>query len=251
VNAALSASPRARAGAVTALLLLVVAVVVAVLATNGRQTASGAADEDSTSFRPVGNGSLPTSAPSELGEPREPLSAEETGYAIHLAESVIPDGATDVYGAEGAEFLYADLPEDLESTDRQAVTVHYDYTSGTTYQSVVDLASGDVVDTTATTGLQPPTSSDEADAAIALAIASEKKLGFMEEFESAQGVPLISPDQVTYVAGTFLFDGSTTTGQECGEDRCAQLMVQVANGGYLSTWDFVVNLSTKSIVTIK
>lgn len=251
MNAALSALPKTRTVAVVVVLLLAVAAILTSM-TWGQQTASGADDGESATFQKVGDGSLPTSKPA-LGAVRDPLSAEETGYAIHVAttDASIPEDATDVNGESGPEFLYADLPEDLEATTREAVVMLYDYSSDTSFQQRVDLASGEVVKTTSTQGLQPPTSTDEADAAMELAIASKPELPFLAEFEFAQGVPLIAPDQVTYVAGAFVFDGTTKTGQECGAQRCAQLMVQTANGGYLGTWDFVVNLSTKSIVTIK
>jgi hypothetical protein len=62
------------------------------------------------------------------------------------------------------------------------------------------------------------------------------------------GVPLIATDQVEYVAGAWVYDKTTTKGDTCGEERCAQLMVSTASGAYLNTWDFVVNLSTKKIV---
>lgn len=251
MNAAVSAMPRWRKVAVVAALLLATAAIVTQV-TWEPETASGADDGDSATFEKVGDGSLPTTRP-PLGEIREPLSAEETGYAIHVAvtDASVPADATDVNGEDGPEILYADLPESLDGTFRAAVVMLYDYTGDQAYQQLVDLEEGAVVTSTSTPNLQPPPSSDEADTAMNLAIGSQTKLAFLDEFEAAQGVPLISTEQVSYVAGSFIYDKTTKTGKECGAQRCAQLMVQTASGGYLSTWDFVVNLSTQSIVEIK
>lgn len=204
----------------------------------------------STTFSVVGDGDLPTSKP-KLGTDRAPLSTDETGYAIHVASTAgsIPSNATDVTGKSGPEFLYADLPDVGEGYDgRKAVVSLYDYTSNTAYDQVVDLAAGKVIETTASKKAQPPTSATEADTAMKLAIESDAKLLFKSEFEDNMGVPLIDVDQVDYVAGSWVYDKTTKKAKECGEDRCAQLMVSTANGVYLNTFDFVVNLSTKSIV---
>ncbi len=220
----------------------------------GQQSASGAGEDDiGSEFAVLGNGELPTSKP-DLGAPRAPLSAEETGYAIHLAitDASIPVTATNVNGEAGVEFLYADLPEDIDSTGRKVVVNVYDYTADKGYQQLVDLVAGKVIKSQSSAKLQAPTSTDEADAAMRIALTeTPEDAPFKAEFEAAQGVPLVSLDQVEYVAGTFIFDGTTTSGRECGADRCAQLMVQSADGAFLSTWDFVVNLSDKSIVKFK
>ncbi|MET0931953.1 MAG: hypothetical protein ABWX74_20730 [Aeromicrobium sp.] len=238
--------------AVVAALIIGLAAVATTLVVN-QQDVSAADSGKSNKFTTVGSGDLPTSKP-KLNAVRDSLSADETGYAIHLAstDSSIPAGATDVLGKAGPEFLYADLPEgDFDATARKAVVVLYDYTSNTAYNQVVDLTAGKVLKSTTADGLQPPTSTTEADVAVQLAINATETLPFKAEFEAAQGVPLISPKQVDYVAGAWVFDGTTATGKECGEDRCAQLMLSTGSGAYLGTVDFVVNLTTQSIVAIK
>lgn len=216
----------------------------------GQDDVSGTDPGINSDFEVVGDGELPTKKPT-LGADRAPLSAEETGYAITVAskDASIPAGATNVRGEAGPEFLYADLPEvGADLTGRKAVVALYDYTSGTAFDQVVDLETGKVVTSTKSAKSQPPTSADEADIAMTLAIESTADLQFKSEFETNMGVPLIAIDQVEYVAGSWVFNKTTSKGQECGTDRCAQLMVSTAAGTYLNTWDFVVNLSTKSIV---
>lgn len=215
-----------------------------------QQDVSGTDPGTSTEFAVVGNGDLPTTKP-ELGADRAPLSAEETGYAIHVAstDASIPAGATDVLGAPGPEFLYADLPdvgEDLSG--RMAVVSLYDYTSDATFDQLVDLGAGTVVSSTTSPRAQPPTSATEADIAMQIAVDSGADLMFKDEFAQNMGVPLIATDQVEYVAGAWVYDETTAKGQSCGQQRCAQLMVSTATGAYLNTWDFVVNLSTKKVV---
>lgn len=215
-----------------------------------QQDVSGTDSGTSTKFTVVGDGDLPTKKPA-LGQDRATLSAEETGYAIHVAstDSSIPADATDVRGKSGPEFLYADLPDVGEDHDgRVAVVSLYDYTHDVAYDQVVDLGAGKVIDSTKSDVAQPPTSATEADLAMKLAIESEADLFFTSEFEENMGVPLIETDQVDYVAGAWVYDKTTSKGQECGKDRCAQLMVSTASGAYLNTFDFVVNLSTQKIV---
>jgi hypothetical protein len=215
-----------------------------------QQDVSGTDSGTSTEFTIVGDGELPTKRPA-LGADRAPLSTEETGYAIHVAstDASIPAGSTDSLGEPGAEFLYADLPDvGADLSGRMVVVSLYDYTSGAAYDQIVDLAAGKVVTSTKSEQAQPPTSATEADIAMQIAIDSEADLMFKDEFEQNMGVPLIATDQVEYVAGAWVYDETTTKGKTCGEDRCAQLMVSTATGAYLNTWDFVVNLSTKTIV---
>lgn len=215
------------------------------------QTGVTGAEKDPTEFTVVGDGELETKRPS-LNDSRDPLSTDETSYAIHVAstDSSIPQDATDVSGEAGPEFLHADLPDDVDSTGRKALVVLYDYTSDKAYQQLVNLKTGTVSSKSAL-GLQPPPSLDETKAAITIAIDSESKLPFAKEFETSEGVPLISPDQVGYVSGTWVFEGTTDNGKTCGTDRCVRLLVKTPSNVYLGTNDFVVNLSKGTVVRLE
>lgn len=212
---------------------------------------TGAEKRESTTFSVAGNGELPTKRP-DLGESRDPLSTDETGYAIHLASTAdsIPAGATNVSGEAGPEFLYAELPDDVDSTGRKSLVVLYDYTGNKTYHQTVNLKTGDVSSKSAAR-LQPPPSPDEAKTAAAIAIDAKPALPFIAQFEESEGVPLISAEQVGYVAGAWVYDGTTARGKSCGSDRCVQLMVKTTSGIFLSTSDFVVNLSTGDIISLE
>lgn len=212
---------------------------------------TGAEKQDSTAFSVVGNGKLPTKRP-DLGQSRDPLSTDETGYAIHLASTAdsIPAGATNVRGKAGPEFLYAELPDDVDSTGRKSLVVLYDYTGNKTYHQTVNLKTGEVSSKSAER-LQPPPSPDEAKAAAAIAIDAKPALPFVTQFEDSEGIPLISYEQVGYVAGAWTYDGTTSRGKSCGTDRCMKLMVKTTSGIFLGTSDFVVNLSTGETISLE
>ena len=100
-----------------------------------------------------------------------------------------------------------------ETSGRKVVVALYDYTTDTSFDMLVDLEAGKVVKSTKSVKAQPPTSADEADVAMQIAIDSTKDLLFKSEFEDNMGVPLIAPDQVEYVAGSWVFNKTTSKGR--------------------------------------
>lgn len=202
----------------------------------------------------VNGGALPADRP-KLRESRAPLSPEEVGFAVRLATQAdsLPPAATDVRGKPGAQFLYADLPRLSEANgdQRLVVVMLYDYTSDRAYQVLVNLNTEHATSTDSAADLQPPPAADEADAAVQLALESKIDLAFRSEFESSNGIPLLSPDQVSYKAGAWLYDESTPGGEKCRKHRCLQLLIRDSSGAYLDTVDFVVDLTNKSIVQLR
>lgn len=231
------------------LVILLIAAAALVLSRGQAPAASDHREpEKPETYRVVGDGSLPTHRPA-LGAPHDPLSAEEVGYALHLATSdgSVPPSARDVRGRPGPEVLVTDLPPGPSGRSRSAVVTLYDYASDVGYQQTVDLQAGDVR-SRRVAGLPGPMSADEAAEATRIAIHHTPSLPLRKEFEAAMGVPLVVPDQLHYVAGAFLFDGSTSGGRACGRQRCAQLLLQLPSGTFLTTSGFVVNLSTRTVV---
>ncbi len=227
--------------------------VVAILQGSTSSVGSPAGD-DPDALRVVGDGDLPTRRP-DLRPARAPLSAQEAGYAAHLAtrRSEIPDDATDVHGDAGAQILFTDLPRvaDADGSARLAVVVLYDYTSDRGYDVLVDLTTSTVRATESHPELQPPITPDEADVALEVAIDSPERLAFRDQFEREMGVPLLTRDQLAYKAGAWTSDGTSRAGKECGMHRCAQIFVQSPSGSYLGTSDFVVDLTTRRIVVLE
>ncbi|WP_162602363.1 hypothetical protein [Nocardioides daejeonensis] len=213
-------------------------------------TASGvAAEPDDHTYRVVGDGDPLTRRPA-LRSPRDELSAEESSYALHLAlaDGVVPGSATNVVGESGAEVLQIEVPSELSGDHRVAVVDLHDYTDDVGYQLTVDLSTGRVRAERSPL-LQGRISAAEAEAALHLAIDHTPTLTFARQFETAQGVPLLSPDQVTSVAGVYRHDGSQAATTECGRHRCVQLMIQGPSGVYLAAWDFVVDLTARQVIT--
>lgn len=225
-----------------------------VLATVSGRSVGSPATSDPDDFSVAGTGELPTRRP-DLRPARAPLSAEEAGYAAWLAKkrSEIPAGATDVRGEPGAQVLYTDLPgvADAEGGARLAVVALYDYTGDLGYQVVVDLTASTVRSTDSHPELQPPIVPDEADAAVEIALASSQPLAFRDQFEEEMGVPLLTREQVSYSAGAWRYDGTAPEGKVCGKHRCAQILVQSPSGSYLSTSDFVVDLTARTVLVLR
>lgn len=221
----------------------------------GQAGVIGAEDDSkgSAEFTVAGDGSLPTKRPA-LGDAREPLSTGETGYAVHIAttDASVPAGATDVRGKAGPQVLYADIPDaDVDAGGRRALVVLYDYSDNKAYHQLVDLKAGAVTRSKSAVKLQPPTAADEADAAMEIAISAVKPPRFVADFEKTEGMPLVSPEQINYVAAAWSYNGTTVGGKECGTERCARLMVSTAAGTYLNSTDFAVNLSAKRLVALE
>jgi len=209
--------------------------------------------ESRAAFTIAGGEGAPRDDKPKLRGGRDLLSADEIGYAIHLATtaSALPGDATDVRNRPGLEVLFVDLPPaDNRVTSRRALVVAYDYTSNATIQTLVDLESGVVENQRRAPGVQPPPSADEAEAAVTAAIESGMPLRFIADFEASEGVPLVDREQVGYTAGSFVHDGTPEGGKECGRDRCVQLLVRTPAGTYLDTTDFVVDLSNRTIIQV-
>ncbi|MFS3130166.1 hypothetical protein ACLM5J_17320 [Nocardioides sp. Bht2] len=210
-----------------------------------------AGPENENEFRVAGDGQLPSSPP-HLEAARAPLTADEIGYATYLIASH-QAAARSVAGDAGPQVLSVDLPSPGEArgAERLAVVVAYDYARDRLAQHVVSLSERRIVSSASKAGVQPPSVPDEADAALQLALSSDADLSFREQFLQTQGVPLLTADQVRYVAGTWTYDQSTVAGKQCGAHRCVRLLVQSPAGDYFETGDFVVDLSARTIVKLR
>lgn len=202
-------------------------------------------------FRAVGDGSLPESAP-RLRAPHEPLSSAERGYAYHLAREAMAATSRDAVGNPGGELLAADLPPLAERTSARLVTVAvYDYATDELHQLLLDLTDEAVVRNQATQGLQLPPVETETATALELAIAAKPAPAFVREYRELNGVPLLSPGQVSAVGGVWHPVDERLAAPEtevCGPHRCVQLLIALPTGEYLDTQDIVVDLSTRTVL---
>jgi hypothetical protein len=203
-----------------------------------------------TEFQLVDDGDLPTRPPT-LGSGTDPLTADETGYAIAQATQHLTRQGTarNVRGQAAPEHLYTTLADG--DGRRTARVVLYNYATDQAHHIDVDLATGRVVNERAADSLQPPPSLDEADAAAEIAVGHNPPLDFADVFEASEGVPLLAAKQVSYRARVWTYDGTTRHGRECGRQRCVQLIITTAAGTFLPTQNFVVNLSASSVVHLE
>jgi len=189
-----------------------------------------------------------------LGSPRDPLSADELGYALHLAtaDASVPGDVTSVDGSEAPQVLSVDVStRDVDHAERIVDVVLYDYTSNRTILQAVNLTTGGV-ESSASAGVQPPPSPDEVDYAFGLFLDdAAASAAVRDEFAAITGTALESIDQLGVSGGTFLRDASTIGGEACALDRCVEMQFRVPGGGYLDTTAFVVDLSAHTVIGIR
>lgn len=211
----------------------------------------GAPRDSDAQFRTVGDGSLPETAP-RLRAPHEPLSAGERGYAFHLAREAMPAPARDILDEPGGEPISADLPPLSERTaDRRVVVALYDYATDELHQLLLDLTHDTVIDRRITRELQLPPTETEAATALELAMGAKPAPAFLTQYRQVNGTPLINPGQVSAVGGVWRPEAERPTAAEtqvCGPHRCVQLLIALPTGEYLDTQDFVVDLSTRTVL---
>jgi hypothetical protein len=195
---------------------------------------------------------VPTGRPAHLGAPRDELSLAEWGYATHLAETTLPTDATDVLGEPSAEFISANIPtNDVDATSRVVDVVFYDYTADQQHQVTVDLSAGTVLDSIASTNIQPPTTPTEADVAMDLLLASPLRAAVARGFEDDGAGQLTRKDQVSYAGGSYKPTPGVQGAEDCGAHRCVELQIQSPSGRYLTTSGFVVDLSARTVIATK
>jgi hypothetical protein len=240
----LTGSPR------TILAVLLAALVVAAALVTGMLRATPTAAEESGAAPTGSVEELPSGRPAELGEPRDPLSIEEIGYAEHLAAAALPAGSADVTGAAGAELLSVDLASmDPDTTERPVAVSYYDYASDAVVEVTVDLYAGEVSGTTSADGLQPAPTPAETYEATRLLVHSDKAKRVATEYTAMTGDP-ISADDLIVTGGSYYDSDLTRADDACGAHRCVELQLQEPTGKYLSSADYVVDLSTGEVIVL-
>ncbi|MGH1563717.1 hypothetical protein [Mumia sp. DW29H23] len=227
-----------------ALVALVVAVVLALAVV---VTIRLADDVDAAPKKPEGTlttrAALPTARPGTIGEPRDPLSLAEIGYAKHLAETdpSMPDGVRDVLGQPQAELLAVDLATMDDGTRRRLVdVVLYDYARDQVVVQTVDLDAGEVTGTDRLRS-QPPPSPGEIEHALDLVLESIVGEHLRADYLLATGEEL-DP-------GTLMPSGGVV---ECaGRHRCIELQIRVPGGDYLAASGLVVDLSDGAVLPVE
>ncbi|WP_100345648.1 hypothetical protein [Compostimonas suwonensis] len=193
-------------------------------------------------------------APPTVGTSHDQLTVDEVGYARYLA-SQTPEfaGATDLFGEPGAQYISTNVSEPASYTDgaRRFDLLYYDYTANQLIRFVTNLTTKTVESTTAGSGSQPAPTDTETIEAFRIALADPLGAVMKEEFTALTGGEFTSAEQTEYGASSFSSKASVLGAENCGAERCVQIVAQTPDGTFLSTSNLVVNLSTKTVVSIK
>ncbi len=175
----------------------------------------------------------------------DPLSPGEEQSALDLVTSA-DSGGPEAGGLQDDDVLllverHQEAKADEDAGLRRADVYVYSYDDDVLSYSLVDLADGSVVDTSTSTGTQLPLVQEEIDRATQIAMDDPRFVSRLEaEFQRATGRAMADPTEDLIVQPiTFLAESmpNRATGAiaNCGEHRCAQLMLQ-------SSDNFLINL---------
>lgn len=219
---------------------------------------------DATST-PIAADSTDDDAPEKAGTPIEPptqlpavndkLTGSEVEYVRYLGAQH-PDFAAgrDVFGGDGMQFLSTDVAEPSAYSDghRRLISLYYDYATDETVSMVVDVAAQTVESVQRAQGTQPAPTDAETAHAWQLLLESELREPVAEEFAGLTGGSALTPqsNEIELTAHSFSADAGTFGAEQCGIQRCVQVLAQVDGGAFLTTSTIVVNLSTQSVLPI-
>jgi hypothetical protein len=182
------------------------------------------------------------------GSGRDALTPGEVTRARQLSiDATLQAGTTDVTGATGPEVLSVELPgAQGADTTRRAAVLLYDYRTNRLLKRVVNLTAGRVENTFAATGMQPPATVREVNAAVQLLWTDQLASVLRDRFLATTGTALTTPDQLAFEAQTF----APGSGSRCGEHRCVMLLPHRPGEQFINLTDIVVDLSDRSVLRL-
>jgi hypothetical protein len=156
-------------------------------------------------------------------------------------------GARDAAGKAGPEYLMADLDED---SGRNAELYFYDYRTDKLIKQVVDLKTGKLAKSFSATGMQPPASRQEASVAFDLLVADPLGADFKTAYRKATGKEFAGKDGLTVTAHIYTARPADKGARQCGAKRCVQLIVETADGHFISVNDLIIDLSGRTVARL-
>ncbi|MFJ6408438.1 Tat pathway signal sequence domain protein [Streptomyces hydrogenans] len=199
----------------------------------------------------------PAAAEGERGTGTDPLTDAELDRARTLALGPADTAARqDVDGDRGRpQHLGTELADPVPGRegDRRAQVRFYDYARDELVTRTVDLATGKVVSTATSRGVQPSAHPEELRAALDLILASPLGKGVEEDFRDATGTELKSADQLWFNGDVYRTHRERNVPEalsRCGEHRCVRLVTKVRNGAWIDTRNLIVDLSAKNVVRV-
>lgn len=210
---------------------------------------------DSTDDNAPEKAETPIEPPTQLPAVNDKLTGSEVEYVRYLGAQH-PDFAAgrDVFGGEGMQFLSTDVAEPSAYSDghRRLISLYYDYATDETVSIVVDVTAQTVESVQRAQGTQPAPTDAETAHAWQLLLESELGEPVAAEFAGLTGGSALTPQsaEVELTAHSFSADAGTFGAEQCGIQRCVQVLAQVDGGAFLTTSTIVVNLSTQSVLPI-
>jgi hypothetical protein len=186
----------------------------------------------------------------------DPLSASEADAAL---ASITSSGGPESGGLEDDDVVllverHMEAKADEDAGLRRADVYVYSYDDDVLTYSLVDLADNSVVETDDLTGTQLPLVEEEIDRATQIAMADPRFVSRLEqEFQRATGRAM-GDVQEDVVIQPIVFLAESMPGRatgalaECGDHRCAQLMLQSSDNILINLLP-VVDLSADRVLS--
>lgn len=193
--------------------------------------------------------------PAFIAAPLDQLSGSEVEYVRYLGAQH-PDFAAgvDLLGEPGLQFLSTDVadPDAYGDGQRRLFSLYYDYGTDEVVSFIVNVTNGAVESVSRAAGSQPAPTDAETALAWELLLASDTAAPIVDEFATLTGGSALTPhsEQIDLTAHSFVSDAAAFGAESCGPQRCVQLLAQVDGGAYLTTSTYIVNLSTRTVLTV-
>lgn len=193
--------------------------------------------------------------PATVAAAYDQLSGAEVEYVRFLgAQDPAFAAGQDVFGDPGLQFLSTDVadPQGYGDGQRRLLSLYYDYATNETVSMIVNVTSGVIEAVERASGTQPAPTDAETSLAWELLLDAEAAQPLVDEFASLTGGSVLTPTsaEILLTAHSFTTDAGSFGAESCGVDRCVQLLAQLDGGAFLTTSTFVVNLSTREVLTI-
>ncbi len=193
--------------------------------------------------------------PATVAAPLDQLSGSEVEYVRYLGAQH-PEFAAgrDLLGEPGLQFLSTDVAEAGSAADgqRRLLSLYYDYATDETVSFVVNATTGAIESTARAAGSQAAPTDAETALAWKILVDAEVAGPLKKQYADLTGGATLAADtsSVELTGHTFVSDAASLGAESCGSQRCVQLLAQVDGGAFLTTSTFIVNLSTRTVLTI-
>ncbi|KJL41525.1 MULTISPECIES: hypothetical protein [Microbacterium] len=195
------------------------------------------------------------SKPTTVAAAYDGLTGAEVEYVRFLgAQDPAFAAGKDLFGEPGLQFLSTDVadPQAYSDGHRRLLSLYYDYATNETVSMIVNVTNGAIESVDRASGTQPAPTDAETSFAWELLLDADTAQPVVDEFAALTGGSVLTPAsaEVLLTAHSFVTDAGSFGAESCGVDRCVQVLAQVDGGAFLTTSTYVVNLSTRAVLSI-